>query len=68
MKTRTTTRVQLELKPEAMKRLQKLKVRSEAASYAEVVRMALMHYDAHLDNQERFINKLKSAGLGPDTY
>jgi len=38
---RSTTRVQLEMPPQAMERLQKLKDRIEAASYAEVIRNAL---------------------------
>ena len=41
---RATTRVQLEMPPQAMERLQKLKDRSEAASYAEVIRNALRLY------------------------
>ena len=43
---RTTTRVQLELPPQAMERLQKLKEKTEAASYAEVIRNALRIFEA----------------------
>lgn len=46
-----TTRVQLELPPKAMKRLVSLKERTEAASYAEVVRNALVHYEAFMNNK-----------------
>ena len=45
---RSTTRVQLEMPPQAMERLQKLKDRTEAASYAEVIRNALRLYEARL--------------------
>jgi len=38
---RSTTRVQLEMPPQAMERLQRLKEKTEAASYAEVIRNAL---------------------------
>ena len=41
---RSTTRVQLEMPPQAMERLQRLKDRTEAASYAEVIRNALRLY------------------------
>jgi hypothetical protein len=34
---RTTTRVQLEMPPQAMERLQRLKDKTEAASYAEAL-------------------------------
>ena len=37
---RSTTRVQLEMPPQAMERLQRLKEKTEAASYAEVIRNA----------------------------
>lgn len=43
---RETTRVQLELPPQAMERLQKLKDKTEAASYAEVIRNALRVFEA----------------------
>lgn len=50
---RTTTRVQLELPPQAMDRLQRLKDRTEAASYAEVIRNALRLFEALLDEHEK---------------
>lgn len=43
---RTTTRVQLEMPPQAMERLQRLKEKTEAASYAEVIRNALRLFEA----------------------
>src|ERR1700736_4674217 len=43
---RSTTRVQLEMPPQAMERLQRLKERTEAASYAEVIRSALRVFEA----------------------
>ncbi len=50
---RATTRVQLEMPPQAMARLQKLKDRTEAASYAEVIRNALRLYEALVDEHEK---------------
>ena len=50
---RATTRVQLELPPQAMERLQKMKDRTEAASYAEVIRNALRLFEALLDEHEK---------------
>ena len=50
---RATTRVQLEMPPQAMDRLQKLKDRAEAASYAEVIRNALRLYEALVDEHEQ---------------
>ena len=50
---RATTRVQLEMPPQAMVRLQKLKDRSEAASYAEVIRNALRLYEALVEEHEK---------------
>ena len=46
---RTTTRVQLELPPQAMERLQRLREKTEAASYAEVIRNALRVFEALVD-------------------
>lgn len=43
---RATTRVQLELPPQAMERLQRLKEKTEATSYAEVIRNALRVFEA----------------------
>ena len=50
---RVTTRVQLEMPPQAMVRLQKLKDRTEAASYAEVIRNALRLFEARVDEHEK---------------
>lgn len=50
---RTTTRVQLEMPPQAMERLQRLKERTEAASYAEVIRNALRLFEALVDEYEK---------------
>ncbi len=51
--TRATTRVQLELPPQAMDRLTRLKDRTEAASYAEVIRNALRLFEALIDEHEK---------------
>ena len=50
---RETTRVQLELPPQAMERLQRLKEKTEAASYAEVIRNALRLLEALVDEHEK---------------
>jgi hypothetical protein len=50
---RTTTRVQLELPPQAMDRLQRLKDKTEAASYAEVIRNALRVFEALVQEHEQ---------------
>jgi hypothetical protein len=50
---RATTRVQLELPPQAMERLQRLKDKTEAASYAEVIRNALRVLEALVDEHEK---------------
>ena len=50
---RSTTRVQLELPPQAMERLQRLKEKTEAASYAEVIRNALRLLEALVDEHEK---------------
>ncbi len=50
---RGTTRVQLEMPPQAMERLQRLKDKTEAASYAEVLRNALRLYEALIGEAER---------------
>ena len=60
---RATTRVQLEMPPQAMERLQKLKDRTEAASYAEVIRNALRLFEALVDEHEKGAEfSLKRAG------
>jgi len=50
---RTTTRVQLEMPPQAMERLQRLKEHTEAASYAEVIRNALRLFEALVQEHEK---------------
>ena len=50
---RSTTRVQLEMPPQAMERLQRLKERTEAASYAEVIRNALRLFEALVEEHEK---------------
>jgi hypothetical protein len=50
---RETTRVQLELPPQAMERLQRLKDKIEAASYAEVIRNALRVFEALANEHEQ---------------
>ena len=50
---RTTTRVQLEMPPQAMVLLHKLKDRTEAASYAEVIRNALRLFEALVEEHEK---------------
>ena len=50
---RTTTRVQLELPPQAMERLQRLKEKTESASYAEVIRNALRLFEALVDEHDK---------------
>lgn len=49
---RSTTRVQLEMPPQAMERLQRLKEKTEAASYAEVIRNALRVFEALVQEHE----------------
>ncbi len=60
---RGTTRVQLELPPPAMERLQRLKDKTEASSYAEVIRNALRLYEALIGEAER---GAEFAVKGPD--
>ncbi|HEY1708793.1 MAG TPA: ribbon-helix-helix protein, CopG family [Rhizomicrobium sp.] len=50
---RSTTRVQLEMPPQAMERLSRLKEKTEAASYAEVIRNALRVFEALLQEHEK---------------
>ncbi len=51
--TRGTTRVQLEMPPQAMERLTRLKEKTEAASYAEVIRNALRVFEALAEEHEK---------------
>ena len=50
---RETTRVQLELPPRSMDRLRSLKDKTEAASYAEVLRNALRFYEFVVQEAEQ---------------
>jgi hypothetical protein len=60
---RATTRVQLEMPPQAMDRLQRLKERTEAASYAEVIRNALRLFEALIAEHEKGVEfALKQPG------
>jgi hypothetical protein len=47
-----TTRVQLELPEPSIERLKTLKDKTEAASYAEVIKHALRLYEALIDEAE----------------
>jgi Arc/MetJ-type ribon-helix-helix transcriptional regulator len=49
---KTTTRVQLELPESAMERLRALREKTEAASYAEVIKNALRLYEALIKEAE----------------
>lgn len=49
MKRRKTTRVQIELPDASMDRLRELKERTEAGSYADVVRSAFLVYERLID-------------------
>lgn len=52
MAVRDTTRVQLDLPPSSMARLRALRDKTEAASYAEVLKNALRLYEALVDEAE----------------
>lgn len=55
-----TRRVQLELPNKSMQRLEKLKDQTEAASYAEVIRNAVMAYSwliERYENDEKILIK-----------
>jgi hypothetical protein len=52
MAERTTTRVQLELPETSMNRLRALRDKTEAASYAEVLKNALRLYEALVKEAE----------------
>jgi Arc/MetJ-type ribon-helix-helix transcriptional regulator len=53
MAERDTTRVQLELPPASMARLKALREKTEAVSYAEVLRNALRLYEAMIEEAEK---------------
>ena len=48
-------RVQLDMQPKALQRLKALQERTEAASYSEVIRTALLVYEAVLDEREPMV-------------
>lgn len=52
MTNKTSTRVQLELPEKSMARLKLLKDKTEAASYAEVIKNALRLYESVLQRQD----------------
>jgi hypothetical protein len=49
----TKNRVQFDLPPRSMERLNALKLKTEAASYAEVVKNALRLYEALIEETEQ---------------
>jgi hypothetical protein len=51
-KSRKKCRVQLDFAPGAMERLNKLKAKTEAASYTEVIKNALRLYEALIEEAE----------------
>ncbi len=51
--SKTTTRVQFEMQPESIDRLKALRDRTEAASYAEVVRRALQLYEFVVEEADK---------------
>ena len=53
MADRDTTRVQLELPPTSMARLRALRDKTEASSYAEVLKNALRLYEALIKEAEQ---------------
>jgi hypothetical protein len=61
-------RVQLDFPPRAMERLNALKVKTEASSYAEVVKNALRLYEALIDEDEagrQFLTRGKDGVIAP---
>lgn len=50
---RTTTRVQVEMPESSMERLRRLQDRTEAVSYAQVMKNALQLYEAIVEEQDR---------------
>jgi|SwirhisoilCB2_FD_contig_21_26750043_length_733_multi_6_in_0_out_0_2 Arc/MetJ-type ribon-helix-helix transcriptional regulator len=50
--TKTTTRVQLELPESSMERLRALREKTEASSYAEVIKNSLRLYEALIREAE----------------
>lgn len=61
-------RVQFDLAPRSMERLNALKVKTEAASYAEVVKNALRLYEALIEETEggkQFLVRDKDGSIAP---
>jgi hypothetical protein len=61
-------RVQLDFPPRAMERLNALKVKTEASSYAEVVKNALRLYEALIEDDEsgkQFLTRDKNGVVSP---
>jgi hypothetical protein len=66
--TNKKNRVQLDFAPRAMERLNTLKAKTEAASYAEVVKNALRLYEALIEETEdgkQFLVRDKAGTLSP---
>jgi hypothetical protein len=61
-------RVQFDLAPRSMERLNALKTKTEAASYAEVVKNALRLYEALIEEDEsgkQFLTRDKNGVVSP---
>jgi hypothetical protein len=61
-------RVQLDFPPRAMERLNTLKAKTEASSYAEVVKNALRLYEALIEEEEsgkQFLTRDKNGVVSP---
>ena len=61
-------RVQLDFPPRAMERLNALKIKTEASSYAEVVKNALRLYEALIEEEEsgrQFLTRDKNGVVSP---
>jgi hypothetical protein len=64
----TKNRVQFDLPPRSMERLNALKLKTEAASYAEVVKNALRLYEALIEETEQgrtFLIRDESGSIAP---
>ncbi|MGH7043743.1 MAG: hypothetical protein ACREFY_16665 [Acetobacteraceae bacterium] len=64
----TRTRVQFDLPPRSIERLNTLKRKTEAASYAEVVKNALRLYEALIEETEagkQFLVRDEAGGIMP---
>ena len=62
------TRVQLEFAPRSMERLNALKLKTEASSYAEVVKNALRLYEALIEETEsgkQFLTRDRDGVVAP---